>query len=114
MWRNEKEGCCFQNTLIRFRVFPDKVVPEFALSVLLRYYRSGEFSKISSKTSNVAHLGAGRFSGMPFPLPPISLQRAFAARVAGIRAMEPNQVSSRHRLDDLFQSLLHRAFRGKL
>jgi Restriction endonuclease S subunits len=114
MWRNEKEGCCFQNTLIRFRGFPDKVVPEFALAVLLSNFRSGEFSKISSKTSNVAHLGAGRFSGMPFPLPPISLQRAFAARVAGIRAMAPNQVSSRRRLDNLFQSLLYRAFRGKL
>jgi len=114
MWRDEKEGCCFQNTLVRFRGIPDKAIPEFALAVFLTYYRSGDFSKISSKTSNVAHLGAGRFSRMPFPLPPLSLQRNFAARVAGIRAMEANQAASRCRLDDLFQSLLQRAFRGEL
>jgi type I restriction enzyme S subunit len=46
--------------------------------------------------------------------PPLSLQRAFAARVAEIRAMEERQAESRRRLDDLFQSLLHRAFQGGL
>ncbi len=51
---------------------------------------------------------------LEIPLPPLSLQRQFAARVAEIRALEARQAESRHRLDDLFQSLLHRAFRGEL
>jgi len=50
---------------------------------------------------------------MQIPIPPLSLQRAFSARVAGIRTIDANQVTSRRRLDDLFQSLLHRAFRGE-
>jgi type I restriction enzyme S subunit len=48
------------------------------------------------------------------PLPPLSLQIEFAARVAEIRAMEAEQAVSRCRLDDLFQSMLHRAFNGEL
>ena len=41
---------------------------------------------------------------------PLVLQNGFAARAAEIRAMEAEQAASRRRLDDLFQSLLHRAF----
>ena len=47
-------------------------------------------------------------------LPSLSLQKAFAARVAEIHSREANQAMSRRRLDDLFQSLLHRVFRGDL
>lgn len=114
MWRDELADCCFQNTLIRFRGDPDKVLPEFILAELLSCYRAGEFSRLSAKTSNVAHLGAGRFSKMVLPIPPLHLQRDFAARVFEIRAMKTHQDGSHRRLNDLFQSLLHRAFRGEL
>lgn len=45
---------------------------------------------------------------------PFSFQYNFAARVTDIRTMENEQAASRYRLDDLFQSLLHRAFKGEL
>jgi type I restriction enzyme S subunit len=54
------------------------------------------------------------FEQIRIPVPPLSLQRQFAERVAEVRALEENQAASRQRLDDLFQSLLHRAFRGEL
>lgn len=47
-------------------------------------------------------------------LPPLSLQREFTACVTEIRALEAQQAASRRHLDDLFQSLLHRAFTGEL
>ena len=47
-------------------------------------------------------------------VPPLMLQNQFAARVSDIRAMETEQAASRRRLDDLFQSMLHRAFNGEL
>jgi type I restriction enzyme S subunit len=78
MWRDEVENCCFQNTLVRFRCAPEKIVPDFALAAFLRMYHDGHLSKIASKTSNVAHLGAGRFAKLPIVLPPIPLQTAFA------------------------------------
>lgn len=51
---------------------------------------------------------------LDIPLPPVSLQNQFAARVVEIRALETAQAASRKQLDDLFQALLHRAFRGEL
>jgi len=47
-------------------------------------------------------------------VPPLSLQKEFANRIAEVRAMEAQQAASRQRLDDLFQSMLHRAFQGEL
>jgi type I restriction enzyme, S subunit len=47
-------------------------------------------------------------------VPPLSLQVEIAARVSEIRAMQTEQATSRRRLDDLFQSMLHRAFQGEL
>jgi len=47
-------------------------------------------------------------------LPPLPLQKEFAARVSQIRAVQAEQSASRHRLEHLFQSLLHRAFQGEL
>jgi type I restriction enzyme S subunit len=47
-------------------------------------------------------------------LPPLKLQEEFATRVSDIRAMQAEQAASRRRVDDLFQSMLHRAFQGDL
>lgn len=54
------------------------------------------------------------FEQIQIPVPPFPLQKEFAQRVAEIRAMEAEQATSRRRLGDLFQSMLHRAFRGGL
>jgi len=51
---------------------------------------------------------------LPVPVPPLSLQRAFASRVSELRALEAAQARSRARLDALFASLLDRAFKGEL
>ena len=114
MWRDEVPDCCFQNTLIRFQPDRSRVLPDFALGVMLTLFRQGEFAKMSSKTSNVAHLGAARFANMPFILPPLPLQNEFARQVTEIRELEAMQTASRQRLEDLFESLLHRAFQGEL
>ena len=114
MWRNEVPNCCFQNTLVRFQSDREIVVPDYALALFLWYYRIGEFAKISRKTSNVAHLGAARFAEMPFLLPPMSQQKHFAQRVTEINELEARQAAGRQRLDNLFHSMLHRAFSGEL
>jgi hypothetical protein len=42
------------------------------------------------------------------------LQKEFAARVTEIRAVQTGQAASRTRLENLFESMLHRAFNGEL
>jgi type I restriction enzyme S subunit len=52
---------------------------------------------------------------LQIPLPPVPLQREFAARVGGeVRELERRQAESRRRLDALFAALLDRAFNGAL
>lgn len=114
MWRDELPACCFQNTLVRFRADPKRVEPEYALEVFLYYLRKGQFARISSKTSSVAHLGAGRFAEMPFPLPPLDLQQKYALQrrhVHKLIELRRNQIC---KMRVLFNSLVQRAFRGEL
>lgn len=54
------------------------------------------------------------FQEIQIPVPPVELQRTFAARVAEIRDAQAMQASSRKQLGELFQSLLHRTFQGEL
>jgi type I restriction enzyme S subunit len=87
MWRDEVRDCCFQNTLLRFRCDPAKIVPEFALAAFLRMYQDGQLSKIASKTSNVAHLGASRFAKLPIVLPDLPLQAAFSEQAKRLHVL---------------------------
>ncbi|HEV2490028.1 MAG TPA: restriction endonuclease subunit S [Candidatus Acidoferrales bacterium] len=47
-------------------------------------------------------------------LPPLPMQKEFARRMTEVRVLKVKQATSRRRLEDLFQSLLHRAFQGEL
>jgi len=47
-------------------------------------------------------------------VPPLSLQREFAGRVAAVEKLKAAQRASLAELDELFASLQHRAFRGEL
>ena len=114
MWRDEIPDCCFQNTLVRFRSKPAATEPEFALEVFLFYLRKGQFARVSSKTSSVAHLGAGRFAEMPFPIPPLKLQRVYVAQRRKVYAVLEQRRGQLQESKELFASLVQRAFRGQL
>lgn len=86
IYRNEVPGACFQNTLIRFRPYAP-IPSEFALLVFRAYMHSGKFQSVSQQTTNIAHLSAGRFSALEFPLPPIAEQKRIVAKVNQLMAM---------------------------
>ena len=60
------------------------------------------------------HLNSTQVAETPFFCPPLLLQKEFAQRVTEIREMEAGQAASRKRLEELFKSMLHRAFEGEL
>ena len=112
MWRGEIPDCCFQNTLLRFQGNRTVCEPSYALWLFLRYLHTGEFAKLSAKTSSVAHLGAYRLSQMRFPLPPLPLQQKFAALVERVERLRAVQREALRQAEHFFASLLHRAFGG--
>ena len=114
IWRSELPECCFQNTLVRFKAYRNRCSPEYAQQVFLAYLHKSQFARISSKTSSVAHLSAARFARMPFPLPPLPLQLRFEARSLAVRSTLTKYQEASARANDLFGSLVQRAFAGQL
>lgn len=117
MFRDEMPDVCFTNSLVRFRVY-DGVDTNYALKVFLAYLKNGRFQKIATITVNIAHLGAGRFSEIEFPLPPIEEQAAIIEEVdrhfSLIDAAERAITLDLSRAARLRQSILKQAFEGKL
>lgn len=68
----------------------------------------------ASRTVAQATLNIRQIEEASVLIPPLPLQKEFAQRATEIREIEAEQTASRRRLDDLFQSTLHRAFNGEL
>lgn len=63
---------------------------------------------------SMKNISKPKLMSLKVPVPPLPLQKTFAERVTKIREFEAGQTASGRRLDDLFQSMLHRAFSGEL
>lgn len=113
IWNDEMPECYFQKALHRARPNHELAVPEYIQWVMWSLSMSGGLGDFTSQAT-IAHLTGVKLKSLRIPLPPVSLQREFAARVAEIQAMEAHQAASGRKLDDLFNSLLHSAFQGKL
>lgn len=114
MWEATVPNCIHQNHIFRVRTDSAVLNPVFFSKYLLTSSARMYFLRCAKKTTNLASINMTQLRGLPVTLPPLPLQRDFATRVGGIRAMEADQAASRHRLENLFQSLLHRAFKGEL
>ena len=86
MFRGSPEDCCFQNTLVRFRVGGQNV-PQYLQSVFQRYLHTGVFSTIALQTTSIAHLGTTRFAALLVPLPPTEEQKAIAGALGDTDAL---------------------------
>jgi len=62
----------------------------------------------------VKGINLGDLKKLPVPVPPLPLQKEFAERVGEIRSLRTDQAASRRHLEELFQSMLHRALNGEL
>lgn len=117
IWREQIDGCCFQNTLIRFRA-KEGIAPEWALMVFRAYLHMKRFKRESQITTNIAHLSAGRFSKIEFPVPPPEEATEILGRVSNALSAAADTLSS---LDAeaadaarLKQAILKSAFEGRL
>lgn len=91
------------------------VIPEYLWAALTnRSVRSQVQRLAGGSAGSMPNISKGRLYGFTITVPPETLQSRFATRLAEVRVLEAQQAASRQRLDDLFQSMLHRAFRGEL
>jgi type I restriction enzyme S subunit len=114
IWEEQLEGEILHvSFLLKIRVDRTKANPYFLWVLLNRLRGTGYFTRNARMQIN-RKFNASELTALRLPLPPPPLQDEFAKRVTEIRELEAKQASSRERLDALFQSMLHRAFRGEL
>ena len=114
MLEQDLPNCIHQNHVFRVRVEQSKLNPVYFAKFLLTGDARGYFLGCAKRTTNLASINMTQLRALPVLLPPLTLQNEFAGRVSEIRTLQTEQAASRRRLDDLFQSLLHRAFNGEL
>ncbi len=115
VWDDQIDGCCFQNTLIRVRAFPE-VVP-YLYFHLLSEARSGALGR-AARGVGIHHLGAQRAEALMVALPPIAEQHRIVAeverRLSVIQQAEATVEAGLKRAERLRQSILKVAFAGRL
>jgi type I restriction enzyme S subunit len=99
---------------IRVRFRPNAEHPQHFTTFMNLPFMKRRLAEMARGAVGQANINSQELKSIEFPVPPIKLQREFAARVSEIRAMQTEQATSRRRLDALFHSLLHRAFSGDL
>ncbi|MDO8473005.1 MAG: restriction endonuclease subunit S [Dehalococcoidia bacterium] len=114
MWEHDIPNCIHQNHVFRVRVDHSQLDPVFFAKFLLTEEARTYFLGCAKRTTNLASINITQLRGLPVPIPPLSEQHSFAARVAEIRELEAAQAACCRRLDDLFHSSLYRAFQGEL
>jgi type I restriction enzyme S subunit len=108
----EKQVCLGQRMML-FRVEPSIATPEFVCAFLLSPAIQTAIRNLVGGSAS-PHLNVAETKTFVTYLPPLSMQKEFTQRVIEIRALEAGQASGCRRLEDLFQSLLYRAFNGDL
>ena len=112
IWNDELPECYFQKALHRVRPFPGAAVPEFIVYLFRELAWRGALRDAVSQVT-FSHLTGVKLKALPIPVPPMSLQRRFAARVHVFKqSVKRNDMAPR--MDALFSTLLHRAFSGEL
>jgi type I restriction enzyme S subunit len=118
MFRDELPGVCFTNTLIRFRANQEILNRDYALLAFRHYMHDGKFQDEGTITTNIAHLGAGRFAKLEMQLPTLPEQQEIVRRVEELFALadriEARLAVVRKTADRLTPAVLAKAFRGEL
>ena len=92
----------------------NNICGEFLASYLpTPYVQRGCFYNLKTRTGQ-PHLNKAQLGNTPTFLPPLPLQQEFAERVKEVEAEKERQAESKKKLDELFDGLMQRAFRGEL
>jgi type I restriction enzyme, S subunit len=112
LWMGEIDVCLHQNHIFKVRCNKAAVIPEYLRALVGSRYGKGYFLKVAKRTTGIASINKTQLSGLPVLLPSISDQMAFADRTVEAESIQAQNAASLQVAEDMFQSLLHRAFAG--
>jgi type I restriction enzyme S subunit len=94
-------------------LYVEKHSPEVKLTYLSAALRFADFNQYAGRAAQPLISGS-RIYPVSILVPPIDLQYKFAKHLQAAERLEATQEASQTKLDALFASLQHRAFRGEL
>ena len=92
----------------------NKCYPEFLQSYFLIHPQASNYLKKNAKGAIMEGLNMSIIKDLPVPLVPIELQKQYVNLQRQILSSKASAIESKHEADNLFNSLLQRAFRGEL
>jgi type I restriction enzyme S subunit len=114
LWEHDVPDCIHQNHVFRVRTNRKKLLPAFFVHYLQTELAKGYFVRCAKKTTNLASINMSQLRALPVPLPPLNLQERFRQELETMSQMVKRQSVAENEAEDLFNSLVQRAFQGKL
>jgi len=113
IWQGQVKNCCYQKALHRLRPIKPVINTSYFLYFMKVGVGLGLIEKVTS-LATIAHFTAEKFREFPVLIPPIQLQEKFAKIVQRFERLRIQQREAERQAEHLFQTVLHRAFRGEL
>jgi len=118
IWENQLERCIYQNHVFRARLYLEKSVEPKLISWFGNTFGQDYFMSKGKQTTNLASINKTMLSAFPVPIPPIEEQfeliREIENRLTVYDAIESQVDMNLKRADRLRQSILKKAFSGRL
>ena len=103
------------DTIFRLKYIESKVNPIFLwLTINHENYRQEIQRLASGSAGSMPNISKSRLMNKKIYLPPVDKQNQFAERVQAIETQKAQAQASLAQAEDLFNSLLQRAFKGEL
>ena len=110
IWHNEIQPCYFQKALHRVRCNTDTVIPEYLARWFQFNCEHGGFAAIEGAKATIAHLPGAKLKALQVAVPPLDLQKSFAAFVSQVDKSKLSIQASLDQLEILKQSLMQKYF----
>jgi type I restriction enzyme S subunit len=111
---DEIDNTLFPDTMIAARINPDKVVPEFLEMIWHTQLVRSQIDKGARTTNGTFKVNQGVLNAVKILCPPIEIQTKFSVIVKSAVGSQIKNSTSLEYSNILFNSLLHRAFKGEL
>jgi len=113
VWRSD-ENYAYAGYLIRVRFKTDRASSEYVSAYLNSFYGKKYLFERAKPSNNMSNFSASEFRKIPLPLPPLDLQNRFVLVANAGRSSMSRFSRIVEDADNLFNSLLQKAFRGGL
>jgi type I restriction enzyme S subunit len=117
VWQGELLECIHQNHVFRARLIDCGIQAKF-VSWYGNTFGQQYFLEQGKQTTNLASINLSKLSALPVPLPPADEQKRITAEVerklSMVDQLDATVEKNLRRAEGLRQSILHKAFRGRL